>query len=49
LNALIWLQTIYNYDLSSLTKQSVNGLPAIDLNEIAAKVYKKIPQYNDIY
>ena len=49
LNTLVWLQTIYNYDISDLKKQRVKGLPDIDLNEIAAKTYKKIIPFNEVY
>ena len=49
LGALIWLQTLYGYDLSTLKPQRVKGLPDIDLNEIAAEVYKKIIPYNAVY
>jgi hypothetical protein len=50
LNSLIWMQTIYKYDISTIKKDyRVAGLPNINLNEIAAKVYKKIQPYNEIY
>ena len=49
LNALVWLQTIYDYDVSTLPKQRVAGLPDVDLNEIAATVYKKIKHFNAVY
>jgi hypothetical protein len=49
LNALIWLQTIYDVNVAKLKKQRVPGLPDVDLNEIAAKVYKKIPPFNAVY
>ena len=50
LNALIWLQTIYNYDLTASEKKfRVEGLPDIDLNEIAIAVYKKVKPYNAVY
>ncbi|MCM8530604.1 MAG: hypothetical protein NE330_05525 [Lentisphaeraceae bacterium] len=49
LNALIWLQTIYGYNVSTLMKQRVKGLPEVDLNEIAATVYKKIEPFNAVY
>ena len=49
LGALIWLQTLYGYDLSTLTPRKVKGLPDIDLNEIAAEVYKKIAPFNALY
>jgi hypothetical protein len=46
LNTLVWLQTIYNYDIADLKPQRVEGLPNIDLNEIAAKVYNKVVPFN---
>jgi len=50
LSSLIWMQTIYNYDISTIGKKyRAQGLPDIDLNEIAAKVYKKVQPYNSIY
>jgi hypothetical protein len=44
--ALLWMQTLYNYDLTTLPPQRANGLPGIDLNEIAATVSKKIQPLN---
>ena len=49
LNTLVWLQTIYNYDISDLKKQRVAGLPNVDLNEIAITVYKKVIPFNAVY
>ena len=50
LNSLIWIQTIYKYDISSIQKEyRVDGLPDINLNEIAQIVHKKIKPYNAIY
>ena len=46
LGALLWLQTLYEYDLSKLKKQRVEGLNEIDLNEIAQVVSKKIRPLN---
>jgi hypothetical protein len=47
LNSLVWLQTIYKYDISTIKKKfRVEGLPGINLNEIAAKIYEKIKPYN---
>ncbi len=46
--ALLWLQTLYEYDLSTLPPQRVSGLPNIDLNEIAATVSKKIQPLNPV-
>ncbi|MBK72862.1 MAG: hypothetical protein CMO76_05410 [Verrucomicrobiales bacterium] len=47
LGALLWLQTLYEYDLSKLKKQRVDGLSEIDLNEIAQIVSKKIAPLNE--
>ena len=49
LGALLWLQTLYDYDLAKLKPQKVNGLPEIDINEIAAVVGKKIQPLNAVY
>ena len=50
LNSLVWMQTIYNYDISTIKKKfRVEGLPDINLNEIAAKIYEKIKPYNEVY
>ena len=50
LNSLVWLQTIYKYDISTIKKQfRVEGLPGINLNEIAAKIYEKIKPYNEAH
>ena len=46
LGALLWLQTLYEYDLSKLKKQRVEGLNEIDLNEIAQVVSKRIRPLN---
>jgi hypothetical protein len=47
LGALLWLQTLYDYDLSKLKKQRVDGLSEIDLSEIAQIVSKKIAPLNE--
>ncbi|HCQ80557.1 MAG TPA: hypothetical protein DIV46_11320 [Verrucomicrobiales bacterium] len=47
LGALLWLQTLYEYDLSKLKKQRVDGLSEIDLNEIAQIVSKRIAPLNE--
>ena len=47
LGALLWLQTLYEYDLSKLKKQRVDGLSEIDLSEIAQIVSKKIAPLNE--
>ncbi|MGI9497324.1 MAG: hypothetical protein ACR2NK_14800 [Mariniblastus sp.] len=49
LGALLWLQTLYDYDLAKLKPQKVSGLPEIDINEIAAVVGKKIQPLNSVY
>ena len=49
LNTLVWLQTIYDYDISDLKKQRVEGLANVDLNEIATTVYKKVAPFNAVY
>ena len=49
LGALLWFQTLYDYDLSTLKVQRVQGLPDIDLNEIAATVGRKIQPLNAMY
>ena len=46
LGALLWLQTLYEYDLSKLEKQRIDGLEKIDLNEIAQVVSKRIAPFN---
>ena len=49
LGALLWLQTLYDYDLEKLKPQKVSGLPNVNLNEIALAVAKKIRLLNAIY
>lgn len=49
LGALLWMQTLYGCDLSSMKPQRVEGLPEVDLNEIAAGVHKKIALFNALY
>ena len=46
IGALLWLQTLYDYDLSKLKEQRVEGLGKIDLNELAQVVSKKIAPFN---
>ena len=46
LGALLWLQTLYEYDLSKLEEQRVEGLGKIDLKEIAQVVSKRIAPFN---
>ena len=46
----IWMQTIYKNDISTIKKDfRVEGLPDINLNQIAAKIYEKIKPYNEVY
>lgn len=49
LSALLWLQTIYEYDLSKLEAQKVEGLPEIELIEIAMAVARRIARYNSTH
>jgi len=49
LGALLWLQTLYDYDLSALKGQRVQGLPDIDITEIAETVLKQIKPFNAAY
>ena len=44
--ALLWIQTLYNIDPSTLPPQRVDGLPDINVNEIAATVGEKIKPLN---
>ena len=57
--ALIWLQFLIHWSgcrqsintiyQQSLKKFRVEGLPGINLNEIAAKIYEKIKPYNEVH
>ena len=49
LGALLWLKTLYDYDLSSLESQTIPELPKIDVVEIATEVHKKIAPFNALY
>ena len=49
LSALLWLQTLYDYDLSMMEPQKVEGLPDIDISEIATEVAGHIAPYNSLY
>ena len=42
----MWLQTLYEYDLSKLEDQRVEGLGKIDLKELAQVVSKRIAPFN---
>ena len=46
LGALLWLQTLYKYDLSKLENHRVEGLGKIDLRELAQVVSKRIAPFN---
>jgi hypothetical protein len=46
LGALLWLQTLYDYDLSKLKEQRVEGLEKIGLKELAQVVSKRIAPFN---
>ncbi len=46
LGALLWLKTLHDIDLSTVSPQRARGLPDIDLNEIAETVSKKIKPFN---
>ena len=48
LGALLWLQTLYDYDLKTLKPQKVAGLPEIDLKEIALVVGQQIQPLNTL-
>jgi hypothetical protein len=49
LGALLWFQTLYDYDLSELKTKRIKGLPDIDIKEIAATVSKQIKPLNAAY
>jgi len=49
LGALLWLQSLYDYDLSSLKSGRIENLPDVDLKEIATTVSKKIELFNAVY
>lgn len=49
LGALLWLQTLYDYDLTSLKNKRIDVLPNIDLREIATSVSKMIKPFNAVY
>ena len=49
LGALLWLQSLYDYDLTSLKTGRIENLPDIDLIEIATTVSKKIELFNAVY
>ena len=46
---MIWLKTLYDYDLSKLKTKSVSGLSKIDCTEIATKCCQEIEKYNEVY
>jgi len=47
--ALLWLQTLYDYDLSTLKDQNIKQLPHINVKDIAEKVSKQIKPFNAVY
>lgn len=47
--ALLWLQTLYDYDLTTLSVERIEELPEIDFVEIAATVSEMIKPYNEAY
>lgn len=47
--ALLWLQTLYDYDLSTLKDQNIKQLPNINVKDIAEKVSKQIKPFNAVY
>jgi len=49
IGALLWLQTLYDYNLSTLKTKRIDGLPDIDFIEIAATVSKEIEPLNVVY
>jgi len=49
IGALLWLQTLYNYNLSALKTKRIDGLEGIDLIKIAGAVSKKIELFNTVY
>ena len=46
---LLWLQTLYDYDLSTLKDQNIKQLPNINVKDIAEKVSKQIKPFNAVY
>ena len=46
---LLWLQTLYDCDLSALKDKRIKGLPKIDALSIATEVYKSIKPFNAVY
>ena len=44
---MIWLKTLYDYDLSTLKKKSVPGLPDIDCAEIATVAFEEFRHFNE--
>jgi hypothetical protein len=47
--ALLWLQTLYDYDRSTLAPQTLEALPGGDIREIAEAVYRRIEPLNALY
>ncbi|MFK7849811.1 MAG: hypothetical protein AB8D78_02435 [Akkermansiaceae bacterium] len=48
-SALLWLQTLYDYDFTSMVAQFVKELPEINVGKIAVEVAKRITPYNAAY
>ena len=46
---LLWLQTIYEYDVSAMKHKRITGLPKIDFVSISAEVHKTIKPFNAVY
>ncbi len=50
LHGLIWLQTIYDCDLSEINQEfRATDLPHVNINEIAAKISKQLAPYHAVY
>jgi len=47
--ALVWLQTLYDYDLSTLEGVRLKTLPDVDVTDIAITVANEIKHYNAVY
>jgi len=49
IGALLWLHTLYDYNLSALKTKRIDGLEDIDLIKIAGTISKKIELFNAVY
>ncbi len=47
--SLLWLQTLYDYDLSTLKDLNIRQLPNINVKDIADKVSEQIKPFNAVY